>query len=523
MLPDGRVVINGGEYNYGYSGWISAGAIYDPLADSWTSVSPPSGWSTIGDGQSVVLADGTYMLANCCSTQQALLNASTLTWTNTGSGKADWNDEEGWTLLPDGTVLTVDAYVYAGCGTNTERYNPATGAWTSAGNVPSQLADCSGNRSYEMGPQVLRPDGTVIAFGGTTTGTASTAIYDTSSNTWSAGPNIPSVGGTPYTIADGPAALLPNGNVLFAASPSNWPNGSAFPTPVHFFEFDGTSMNQVADTTLAAYDASYIVNFLVLPTGEVLETDFSSTIDLYTPSGSPNLSWKPVISSLSSTNLVGGNSYVLSGTQFNGLSQGASYGDDQQSATNYPIVRVANNATGHIFYARTYGHSSMTVAPGVASTTNFILPGDIESGASTLVAVANGIASDPVFGDRHARFGQHDGLARLAAEFQRPGRRSVRVRRVRRIYDQKRRHRDDNVFDFAAELAHRVAVDVPLVEARRFGKSEVQSGARRSGRGCDQLLVIDRVHQHDQRIGQYQRRRQSAGHAGFDREPRPER
>jgi hypothetical protein len=336
------------------------------------------------------------MLANCCSNEQALLNASTLTWTATGSGKADSNDEEGWTLLPDGTVLAVDAYVYAGCGTNTERYNPSTGAWSSAGNVPSQLADCSGNKTYELGPQVLRPNGTVIAFGGTTTGTAHTAIFNTSGSTWSAGPDVPSVGGTPYTIADGPATLLPSGNVLFAASPSNWPNNSAFPTPVHFFEFDGTGMTQVDDIANASGDASYVVNFLVLPTGQILETDFSSTIEIYTPSGSPNPSWKPTISSLSTTNLHGGVGYTLSGTQLNGLSQGAAYGDDQQAATNFPLVRITNNSTAHVFYARTYGHSSMSVAPGTASTTNFIVPGDIDGGASTLVVVANGIASDPM-------------------------------------------------------------------------------------------------------------------------------
>jgi hypothetical protein len=129
VLPDGRVVINGGEYNNNMPTWSNLGAIYDPIANYWTPVSPPSGWTTIGDAQSVVLANGTYMLANCCTTQQALLNASNLTWTIIGTGKADWNSEEGWTLLPDGTVLTVDA-VYAGCGTGTERYDPVTGRWT---------------------------------------------------------------------------------------------------------------------------------------------------------------------------------------------------------------------------------------------------------------------------------------------------------------------------------------------------------------------------------------------------------
>ena len=50
VLPDGRVIIEGGEYN-GVSGncgspvLTSNAAIYDPVANVWTSVSPPSGWS----------------------------------------------------------------------------------------------------------------------------------------------------------------------------------------------------------------------------------------------------------------------------------------------------------------------------------------------------------------------------------------------------------------------------------------------------------------------------------------------
>src|SRR6266853_2599015 len=67
VLPDGRVIIEGGEYNNGIPMWTNLGAIYDPLANSWSSVSPPSGWTRIGDATATVLADGTFLLANCCS------------------------------------------------------------------------------------------------------------------------------------------------------------------------------------------------------------------------------------------------------------------------------------------------------------------------------------------------------------------------------------------------------------------------------------------------------------------------
>jgi cell division septation protein DedD len=79
------------------------------------------------------------------------------------------------------------------------------------------------------------------------------------------------------------------------------------------------------------------------------------------------------------------------------LSQAVAYGDDYQAATNYPLVRFTNNATHHVFYARTHSHSTMAVATGSALVyTEFDVPIRIERGPSSLVVVANGIASKPV-------------------------------------------------------------------------------------------------------------------------------
>jgi len=111
VLPDGRVAIEGGEYNNANINpvWTNLGAIYDPLTNRWKSVKPPAGWGTIGDAQAAILTDGTYTQANCCSTQQAYFNPKTLGWTNlVGTGKLDRFDEEGWTTLPNGKILTTD-------------------------------------------------------------------------------------------------------------------------------------------------------------------------------------------------------------------------------------------------------------------------------------------------------------------------------------------------------------------------------------------------------------------------------
>ena len=92
-----------------------------------------------------------------------------------------------------------------------------------------------------------------------------------------------------------------------------------------------------------------------------------------------------------------GQTYQISGTQFNGLSQASAYGDESQNATNYPLVRITNGASGHIIYARTHGHTNMGVATGsLIVATSFDVPTAIESGDSGLEVIANGIASASV-------------------------------------------------------------------------------------------------------------------------------
>jgi hypothetical protein len=376
VLPDGRLVVIGGENNGNNKGAeTNRGAIYDPANNIWTSVNPPSGVTEIGDAASVVLSNGTFMLGSCCSSSQYLLNASNLTWTVTGSGKADSDSEEGWTLLPNGKVLTVDTRN----GTNAELYDPSTGSWSLTGNTIVALSD--GSPNFEVGPAVLRPDGTVFATGST----SNTAMYNSSSGTWSVGPTF----SNGLDIADGPAALLPSGNVLVDASPGVFNSGS------QFFEFNGTNLIVAPNPPRAGGDPSFVGRMLVLPTGQILFTDESTQMEIYTPGGTYQSSWQPTISSVSSTLTPGSVNNAISGTQFNGLSQGAMYGDDSQAATNYPLVQITNNATGHVFYAKTHNHSTMGVATGSAVvSTQFDVPISTEPGASTVRVVANGIPSN---------------------------------------------------------------------------------------------------------------------------------
>jgi len=210
--------------------------------------------------------------------------------------------------------------------------------------------------------------------------------------------------GSNIGVVDGPAALLPNGNVLFAAGPIN--AAGDFKSPCYFFEFDGMAFSRTSDPPDPGTE-TFMTRMLLLPDGTVMwcRTD-SSSFYAYHPQASPPDNARPVIQECPSV-LPPGTSVSISGLQFNGLSQAVAYGDDSSTATNYPLARVTNAKSGHVRYCRTFNHRtvddggntvpSMGVATGAAViTTSVQIPADLELGESSLVVVANGISSAPV-------------------------------------------------------------------------------------------------------------------------------
>ena len=384
VLKSGNVLIVGGEYNACSAVWTTLGAYYSVRQNKWNSITAPTGWTTVGDAQSVILPNGKFMLANCCTTDEALatITGTSVTWTPTGTGKADINDEEGWTLLPNGKVLTVDANNTSNL-TNSEIYNPTTGTWTTAGSTVVQLDDTStSTNSHELGPMVLRPNGTVIASGATT----NNAVYKVSTGAWSA---APAFGGS-LDAADAPAALLPDGNVLFDTSVGIFNIGTSF------FEWDGTAFQSVPAPPNGINDSSYYGKMVVLPTGQILFTDNSSDVEVYTPVGSPCAGCAPTITSVAATLTHGSLNNVLTGTKLNGMSQASAYGDDAQNASNFPLVRITDSA-GKVSYCRTHNFSTMGVATGTRSvSTQFDVPSTVALGAGRLQVVTNGIPSTAV-------------------------------------------------------------------------------------------------------------------------------
>ncbi|HTT82507.1 MAG TPA: hypothetical protein VMF67_03415 [Rhizomicrobium sp.] len=384
-LADGRVLLEGGEYNFNSFAFTNLGAVYDPATATWTSVKPPKHWINIGDSPSTILPNGDFLLGEKFTTQMAELNPKTMKWKElTSTGKNDFNAEEGYTLMPDGTILTADVKA----NPLSEYYDASTGKWTNLGSTVANLQgpqNCCGNcipygkndkKCYdppgEIGPALLMPNGSVFATGATHSGasTANTAIY-TPGTGWAAGPVFPNED----QAADTFGALQIDGDPLIQGN-----SGELYDYNSDTGDFTDTKINSEGGS------------LMVLPTGQILIGGF----EVYNTKGSYKSAWQPTITNYPSS-VTPGSTYKISGTQFNGLSQANAFGDEFQCNTNFPLVQIINTSTGHVFFAKTHNHSTMAVATGNETvSTEFDVPTSIETGASTLVVIANGIPSASV-------------------------------------------------------------------------------------------------------------------------------
>jgi hypothetical protein len=422
VLSDGRLFVAGGEYSDACTPSNVTGAdtntceLYDPVTDEWINLIPPQHLAAFGDASCCVLENGRVLVGSSSSN----VGAAVIFDPKAGmagncfmdaASKGSSNNEETWTLLPDGSVLTVECYNLP----HAKRYVPQKPGepdkWVDAGSLagitddngqPVGLVQASSN---EIGPAILLPSGQVFAIGAT----GYTALYDPKSGEWSKGPVFPKAPDAgagnklkPLQPKDAPACLLPNGRVLCSAGPPR--DGSSdqdFPGPSRFFEYDGAKLVEVSPpkSPMTTDDSTSIGWMLLLPTGQVLYSEQSRDLYIYTPdkgNGEPRDEWRPVITDCPRT-LTPGKDHLLKGLQLNGLSQACSYGDDASMATNYPVIRLEED-TGHsdpkVYYCRTHDHSTMGVATGeIAQLTNFFVYANVPTGKYQLFVIANGIPS----------------------------------------------------------------------------------------------------------------------------------
>jgi hypothetical protein len=450
MLSNGDVFVVGGEYSSGtltqaqansanngntqVYGFTNTAEVYDPTQGAWTLVAPaqtsttpltqagtsppPTAQPQFGDDPIEVLSDGTVLAGYFNGGTTYLYNPATNSWTNTAGSKlpasaGDASDEETWVKLPDGSILSYSIFSSMNASTfQAQRYIPASQMWVNASTLntsnpqsaPLLLSDgpaATPLEGAELGPAFLLPEnGQVIYFGAN----GNTAYYDPSSGIWTGGPAEPTrmmSNGTYVRLAatDDPGAVLPNGDILLTLSPLVTSPNFTQGTPAFVYEYNPVTQTFTDVTPGGATtggqtinQSAFQLNMVVLPSGQVLMGNSSGSVQIYTESATsaPQSAWQPVI-----TNITGGGNgtFTLTGTQLNGLDDGATYGDDDESASNYPIIQLTNTS-GSVYYARTSNWSSTGVATGSASeTVTFTLPASLPPGTYNLAVIANGIPS----------------------------------------------------------------------------------------------------------------------------------
>ncbi len=404
VLQNGNVYAAGGEYGNG----AYHSEVYNPIGNTWTaSGNPPGGWN-IYDGNSEILANGDVLEgpqigANPsfdCLYWNHVSGAYTIAPSSSVPNNCN-HDEAAWLKLPDNSILFVGR-----ASTRSTRYIPSLATWVTDATVPVNLWD----GADEAGSAFMLPNGKAIFLGAL----GHNAIYTPSGNntpgTWAVAADFPVLGGNQMVPNDASAAMMVNGHILCAVSPIGNPvNPSEFNNPIYFVEYNYLT-NTFAQVTSPipglggadsiAFASCYQTCMLDLPDGTVLlgvnqAGSFSQQYFVYTPGSGAIAQGKPTVNSVYQTP---GNCgfYFISGKLFNGISEGAAYGDDWQMETNYPLVRLQNGS--NVYYCRTsmWNRIGAVQTDSLQDTARFTLPPALPCGTYTLVAVVNGFESNPV-------------------------------------------------------------------------------------------------------------------------------
>jgi hypothetical protein len=399
--------------------------IYDAASNAWspsgTKVYPDSsdeeGWARTSDGTII-----TYDLFHSIHTNGSYAekyDPKTGMWTGISpsdgtahgtipqlSGRAVGEELGPLVRLQDGRLFAI------GATQHTALYNPSTNTWAAGPDTIGTLNGIPVPFGADDAPGAILPNGHVIyaadagvsgftSSGNITSGSAvitgipSTAILQVF---WGVnGAGIP--GGAYIVSVDSPTQVTINTPATATTSGDTISWGGTFSNPTELFDFDPRT-NTISQVTSALPDGNlpfqgcYPSRMLILPTGQLLFSDDTSQLWVYTSSGKPNPSLRPVITDV---RYRGDGKFRLTGFQLDGQSAGGAYGDDDQMDSNYPIIRMVNSS-GNVFYARTSDWSKIAVGNGGGrETVDFTLNPGITRGDYALIVSGAGISSVPTF------------------------------------------------------------------------------------------------------------------------------
>ncbi|MGH7439210.1 MAG: hypothetical protein ACRENE_26290 [Polyangiaceae bacterium] len=397
VLRDGRYFSCGGEYQYpGPSNPATPDfgecELFDPTTGIWT-VTPRVTGDVFKDGVGAELGDGTVLMLSYTNSDSWIFKSfnQTPSWTTAKAYSRGLLDNEGGSLLlQDGSVL-VGKQGFA-------RYMPSSNTWapTNAppgGNNAYVLLGGPGGFSPEIGPMLLLHGGKALLLGSN----SANGLYNPATNSWTNAAATPTVFGVSVGHGDTSAVVEVKDKVMTILSGDL--NGAGGDSAVFMGEYDPLSDDwQILATPVPTVGATVSCNrtrFLALPDGTVL---YIGSNDGYFYIYYPEDYQHPLsFNAPTITSITGPTSgvYTIHGTQLNGLTTGADFGDDGKFATNYPIVALKSGSS--VTYCPTYNVDQMAPRAQTAGTVSFTVPPTLNPGTYSVAVSASGIQSTQSF------------------------------------------------------------------------------------------------------------------------------